>query len=501
MTLRSLSIAAAIGTMLSLLVAYLLLRFGVFLPYAERQVLLTQNQELSRLHDNLSLWQRELEQQNRDWVLSASVLADAQGQRRLLRSPVVDAIYQYDNSLVLQWHSAQPGLADTLLDQDEGYARARLMPVRHAQQPRWRHGWLNLHGQLYGYSSGTLCRSQLERCDSGFLLLLRQFTQASLDGLMANSNLSLALRPPTHADSQLPRLPYEATHVERLRQLVLADDGGMPLRVLQLQHQAQPPDRYSRVQWLVLLVSLLPALVIYLLLMRLVAQPLSRGVRSLRAMERQQQHRAVASPSVLQEFRQLARIFNGLLRRLSQQQEKLTALSRRDPLTGLMNAQAMQLFIAQEWRRSCRYRRGLAQILVEIKPLTCCSEAANSDEAAVVMARVLRSFSRRGGELAGRDSNGLFSLVLAEVDQPQLEALLERLWQRSAELSPFDRCPASLQIAIGAALIPAGHDITKQGLTQSDWLEQANNALYQCKQPGVGGWRLWSADSDSNPLE
>ncbi|GAA5190359.1 GGDEF domain-containing protein [Ferrimonas gelatinilytica] len=509
MTLRQLSLIVTALLALLLFSSYLAVRAWVLIPYVERQVLTVQRQEMAQVEfllegrvEGLESLTQELAQSDR---LATTLAAGQRPEQVVAEIPFLDGIYVFNSALELRLVQRFSGVMRDLMESQEAYRRARLMPTLHPQRPRSRSGLLRQKGQLYFYSAASVCRSSGEDCGYGFLVLVRRLDPKLIDFIQARSGMALTLRSATLDDGELERLDRPEAVIKPVseRQVLVMDALDQPAAVISMRHLAQPPSWGGRDEWIALGAIVLLSLLVLLMLWRLLVLPMEHGVAAIRAMERHQQFRSVNSRVRLQEFHQLAKVFNGLMRMLTVQRERMVSLERTDPLTGLPNRTALESFLSHEWRRLRRYRRGLALLLLDIEQFQEFNEDqgyGQGDLVLVRLSRLLKSTSRRGGEMAARYGGDEFALVLTELDEAQLHSLLEHIEQKVAGLPQRDGQKRPIRLSIGVALVPPGVDPGVEELHLSDMMERAESALHGAKQDPDHCWQLWQPEIYEDPV-
>ena len=98
------------------------------------------------------------------------------------------------------------------------------------------------------------------------------------------------------------------------------------------------------------------------------------------------------------------------------------------------------------------------------------------------MARILKGYGQRSGELAARYGGEEFALILTDLNRQQLARLCEQIRQEVARLllpQAEPGPPMRFTVSIGAALLPAA----ELG-QETELLMLADKALYQAKQGG-----------------
>ena len=172
---------------------------------------------------------------------------------------------------------------------------------------------------------------------------------------------------------------------------------------------------------------------------------------------------------------------------------ELEQLSRRDPLTGVLNRRSFDEALESQLAYTRRYGRGGALLVVDLdrfKQINDQHGHAAGDEALRQVARVLGDNVRQTDTVA-RDPDGLvarlggdeFALLLPEADAAGAEAVAERLLAALATAPlEVDGRRVELGISVGVALFdecgcPPAEDL----------LAAADRAMYVVKAAGGGG--------------
>jgi diguanylate cyclase (GGDEF)-like protein len=150
-------------------------------------------------------------------------------------------------------------------------------------------------------------------------------------------------------------------------------------------------------------------------------------------------------------------------------------LSRRDPLTGLLNRRGFEELAAKELERAYRYERPVAFGLIDIdrfKKLNDQFGHVHGDRILQLLAAQLND-SRRS-DLAVRLGGDEFGLLMPETDQAAAEQVVARLKQRVEALS------WNLGISVGVTAGGVGEQ-SMQGL-----IAEADRRMYEAKQSARG---------------
>lgn len=181
--------------------------------------------------------------------------------------------------------------------------------------------------------------------------------------------------------------------------------------------------------------------------------------------------------------------------------KELERLATTDPLTGLANRRTFEDRAAGEIARSRRHKRPLAIVMADIDRFKQVNDAhghAGGDEALRVIAGVLASSLRGGGDLAARLGGEEFVLLLPECDADSAARMAERLRETIAECevqTETDVIAVTSSFGVSEWL-PAEMDIEAA-------LKRADEALYRAKSNGrnrveieEGGLRRLNRDAD-----
>lgn len=179
----------------------------------------------------------------------------------------------------------------------------------------------------------------------------------------------------------------------------------------------------------------------------------------------------------------LARVRNQI--QLKRYREHLAAITSRDELTGIANAAKFDEYFEQEWKRSMRYERDMALVLVDIdeyESFNAIYGHTHGDETLGRVAATLARTPRRSADLVARLHGTHFAVVLPETDHEGAMAVAQSLRQAVLALEIPHRASSSgpfLGVSLGVSAMVPAHGQLSQLL-----FVKAENNLQQAKRSG-----------------
>jgi diguanylate cyclase (GGDEF)-like protein len=165
--------------------------------------------------------------------------------------------------------------------------------------------------------------------------------------------------------------------------------------------------------------------------------------------------------------------------------ERAERLAHMDPLTGLGNRRYFDLVAPAELRRASRLRNPLTLFLCDVDYFKSCNDLHGHDAGDAVLigvAAVLRTFCRRGGDLAIRYGGDEFALLLPGIDAraaTQFGDDLRKAVQDSDIHESHGRGMQRQTLSIGSATFHGAHVCSSAELVRA-----ADRALYKAKRDG-----------------
>jgi diguanylate cyclase (GGDEF)-like protein len=181
-----------------------------------------------------------------------------------------------------------------------------------------------------------------------------------------------------------------------------------------------------------------------------------------------------------------------------QVEDRISALTLTDPLTGLANRRRLEQFMRDEWSRAIRHQSSLSVMMVDadhFKQLNDSMGHAAGDDCLRQLATILQGFSNRPGDLAARYGGEEFVLVLGQTTQHEAVKIAERIRQKVMALDIRFAGHRLMTVSIGIASLGMHHaQSQKEEHARNQWLnfsedgnlllEQADKALYVAKKQG-----------------
>jgi len=168
--------------------------------------------------------------------------------------------------------------------------------------------------------------------------------------------------------------------------------------------------------------------------------------------------------------------------RLRRGRDHFQELSKRDPLTGLANAQAFQDHYRRCLDRAVRFGEPVSLLLLDVDKLKSLNDRFGHSCGSAALVHVARALAdcKRADDVAARWGGDEFTLLMPGADaaaaRRQAQAILERLGGAPLEHGGLSH---AVTVTIGAASLTAES-------TAGDLFDRADAALYAGKRAGGG---------------
>jgi diguanylate cyclase (GGDEF)-like protein len=169
---------------------------------------------------------------------------------------------------------------------------------------------------------------------------------------------------------------------------------------------------------------------------------------------------------------------------LKEANRKLQELSVTDALTGLSNRRHFDRLLASEWSRAARRGSPFTVLMVDVDHFKRFNDRYGhlaGDDCLARIAGVLKSFTRRSGDVAARYGGEEFAIVYSDMPPDVAARMAESVRQGVEGLgiphedSPFGR----VTLSVGVATMAASRDTGAEAV-----LKRADEALYEAKASG-----------------
>lgn len=161
--------------------------------------------------------------------------------------------------------------------------------------------------------------------------------------------------------------------------------------------------------------------------------------------------------------------------------EKLSQLAITDSLTQIFNRRAIFNLLNQELRRSIRYTRPLAVVMIDVdhfKPFNDTEGHILGDQALKKLTETLKK-NLRTTDIIGRYGGEEFLLIMPETNLDSAFEICNRL-RTIIEKTEFSgkNCTKNLTISMGLSTFP------EKGMTPEELINMADSSLYEAKKQG-----------------
>ncbi len=136
--------------------------------------------------------------------------------------------------------------------------------------------------------------------------------------------------------------------------------------------------------------------------------------------------------------------------------ESLRRQSMTDPLTNLLNRRALDKVLFQEWKRSERYGRPFAVVMMDLDHFKAVNDSYGHLIGDVVLRNLAAMLSRtlRETDIIGRWGGDEFLIILPETGKEEAQVVLEKLRREMSQSPPISEIDVKLSFSFGTAVYP-----------------------------------------------
>lgn len=178
-------------------------------------------------------------------------------------------------------------------------------------------------------------------------------------------------------------------------------------------------------------------------------------------------------------------------RRLTESEAKALELAYQDPLTGLSNKRYVDVLFGQALQLANRPHQALAVFYIDLDNFKPINDSAGHKTGDLVLQEVARRLkaSLRSTDICARIGGDEFVVIATQIEQEQhVLEIAEKLLKQMQQQVEIDGHSYELGASIGVSLHP------RHGQELAELLEKADSAMYQVKQQGRNGYRLYSGE-------
>lgn len=171
--------------------------------------------------------------------------------------------------------------------------------------------------------------------------------------------------------------------------------------------------------------------------------------------------------------------------RIVQQIRTIERLGMIDALTDISNRRSFDQRLEQEWGRSAREKEPLSLLILDVDKFKTYNDTYGHPQGDVLLqalAQVMTSTLKRPGDFAARIGGEEFAVLLPATDQHGALAVAEELRKNvEAMRVPNPENTGSTSVTISAGVTSV---IPEAGVSSSDFIAMADEALYEAKRSG-----------------
>lgn len=197
-------------------------------------------------------------------------------------------------------------------------------------------------------------------------------------------------------------------------------------------------------------------------------------------------HSLIWSKNEIEQWnKNLEQVIDTRTNELKEANQKLEAMSMTDGLTEIANRRKFDMHYLDEWSRAQRNNRPLVILILDVdqfKLFNDCFGHQQGDRCLQQIAKILKSFTNRPGELAARYGGEEFVVIIPEMITEKARQFAELICSEIESLC-IPQAPSALNRVVTVSIGVASNSIL---LTDSpdSFLKEADKALYKAKENG-----------------
>lgn len=195
--------------------------------------------------------------------------------------------------------------------------------------------------------------------------------------------------------------------------------------------------------------------------------------------------------AMLQYLLMLSTVIVLFCRRLTESEAKALELAYQDPLTGLSNKRYVDVLFGQALQLANRPHQALALFYIDLDKFKPINDSAGHKTGDLVLQEVARRLKAclRSTDICARVGGDEFVVIATQIEQEQhVLEIAEKLLKQMQQPVEIDGHSYELGASIGVSLHP------RHGQELAELLEKADSAMYQVKQQGRNGYRLYTGE-------
>ena len=197
-------------------------------------------------------------------------------------------------------------------------------------------------------------------------------------------------------------------------------------------------------------------------------------------------HSLIWSKNEIEQWnKNLEQVIDTRTNELKEANQKLEAMSLTDGLTEIANRRKFDMQYLDEWSRAKRNNRPLTVLIIDVDQFKLFNDSfghQQGDRCLQEIAKTLKCFTNRPGELVARYGGEEFVMIIPEMTAEKARSFAERIRSATESLG-MPQAPSALNRVVTVSIGVAANSTL---LTDSpdSFLKEADKALYEAKENG-----------------